>query len=115
MDLSKILTNKRFNEGGIDFETPEVAFDLDEKGFPTRITRKERLDTHRLIEEFMLLANKTVARQIQRMGSDKENIPFIYRIHEKPDKEKLQVAKKGDSEHSGVTLTDQTKKYRKVS
>jgi len=89
MEISKTLTNKRLNEGGIDFETPEVAFDLDERGFPTSITRKARLDTHRLIEEFMLLANKTVARHVQSLGSGKENVPFIYRNHEKPDKEKM--------------------------
>ncbi len=87
--LCKQLTDKRLNEGGIDFETPEVKFDLDESGFPVAIQRKERLDSNRMIEEFMLLANKTVARHI-KLISDKGNLlPFIYRIHENPDPEKM--------------------------
>ena len=55
MKLSKLLTNNRLNNGGIDFETPEVTFELDDKGFPISIKRKFRLDSHRLIEEFMLI------------------------------------------------------------
>jgi len=89
MKLSKILTKKRFKEGGIDFETPEVDILLDQQGFPVKIIRKERLDSHRLIEEFMLLANKTVATHIQKKIVREKKIPFIYRIHEKPDEEKM--------------------------
>ncbi len=89
MHLSKILLKKRFNEGGINFETPEVSFNLDQRGFPISIIKKERLDSHRLIEEFMLMANKTVAQHIQRTGLGKEKRHFIYRIHEKPDREKM--------------------------
>jgi ribonuclease R len=55
--LSKILLRKRLREGSIDFETPEVKFKLDEEGRPLEIVKKVRLDSHRLIEEFMLLAN----------------------------------------------------------
>ena len=89
MKLSNILTQKRFNEGGIDFETPEVAFELDERGIPITIKRKQRLGSHRLIEEFMLLANKTVATYIQNLAVENAKIPFIYRIHEKPDEDKM--------------------------
>ena len=89
MDLSKQLTRKRFHEGGIDFETPEVTFDLDDSGFPVEIHRKERLDSHRLIEEFMLLANKTVAKHIKKISDDQKLLPFVYRVHEKPDQDKM--------------------------
>ncbi len=89
MMLSKTLTQKRFDEGGIDFETPEIAFELNEQGFPTKIRRKQRLDSHRLIEEFMLLANQSVAAHIQNLGAEDAKIPFVYRIHEKPNEEKM--------------------------
>jgi len=89
MKFSKILTKKRFREGGIDFETPEVDILLDAKGLPVKIVRKERLDSHRLIEEFMLLANKTVASHIEKLISREKKPPFIYRIHQKPDEEKM--------------------------
>ena len=89
MRLSKSLTKKRFKEGGIDFETPEVDILLDQKGFPVKIKRKERLDSHRLIEEFMLLANKTVATHVEKMIVREKKPPFIYRIHQKPDEEKM--------------------------
>ena len=89
MALSKLLTKKRFAEGGVDFETPEISFRLDEQGFPAEIHRKERLDSHRLVEEFMLLANKTVAKHIHGSVDAAVKKPFIYRVHEKPDQEKM--------------------------
>jgi len=89
MTLSKQLTQKRFEEGGIDFETPEISFDLDQSGFPVGIHRKERLDSHRLIEEFMLLANKVVARHVKKISGEKRLLPFVYRVHEKPDQDKM--------------------------
>jgi ribonuclease R len=88
--LSKKITAKRFADGGIDFETPEVSFKLDAKGFPESIRRKERLDSHRMIEEFMLLANKTVAQHIKKISEKSHILPFIYRVHEKPDPEKTE-------------------------
>jgi ribonuclease R len=87
--LSTILTKKRLEEGSIDFETPEVSFKLDDKGFPLEIKCKERLASHRLIEEFMLLANKTIARHIGRISPPMGSLPFVYRVHEKPDPEKM--------------------------
>jgi ribonuclease R len=89
MKFSKMLTQHRFKEGGIDFETPEVDILLDSKGFPVKIIRKERLNSHRLIEEFMLLANKTVATHIEKQAVREKKPPFIYRIHQKPDEEKI--------------------------
>ena len=89
MHFSKILTKKRFKEGGIDFETPEINILLDTQGFPVKIVRKEMFDSNRLIEEFMLLANKTVATHIQNQDIREKKTPFIYRIHEKPDDEKM--------------------------
>ena len=89
MKFSKILRKNRFKEGGIDFETPEINILLDTQGFPVKILRKELFDSNRLIEEFMLLANKTVAAHIQKQTIREKKLPFIYRIHEKPDKEKI--------------------------
>ena len=86
--LSKILLKKRLREGSIDFETPEVKFKLDDYGNPVEILKKERLDSHRLIEEFMLLANRTVAKHIGRLAR-KNSLPFIYRVHDYPDPDKL--------------------------
>ncbi len=89
--LSKKLTEKRFRDGGIDFETPEVRFELDERGQPTNITPVKRLDSNRLVEEFMLAANQTVAKHIYNISPDKNRpLPFIYRVHEKPDEEKVE-------------------------
>jgi ribonuclease R len=91
MDFSKILTQQRFKGGGIDFETPEVDILLDSNGFPVKIIRKERLDSNRLIEEFMLLANKIVATHIEKQVVREKKPPFIYRIHQKPDEEKIKT------------------------
>ncbi len=87
--LSKILLKKRLREGSIDFETPEVKFRLDEDGKPIEIIKKVRLDSHRLIEEFMLLANQTVAKHIGKMSGKNRKYPFIYRVHDLPDPAKL--------------------------
>jgi len=89
-ELSKKLTSIRMKEGSIDFDTPEVKFILDEKGDIAEIKAKVRLDSMRLIEEFMLLANKCVTEYVTKL-SDKyqSNFPFVYRVHDLPDKEKL--------------------------
>jgi len=84
------LTRKRFETGGIDFETPEVRFILDKNGFPQEIIPKERHNSNRMIEEFMLAANQTVARHIRNISPQKNALlPFIYRVHEKPDETKM--------------------------
>lgn len=87
--LSKILLKKRLREGSIDFETPEVKFKLDEDGRPIEIIKKVRLDSHRLIEEFMLLANQTVAKHVGKMKGKNREYPFVYRVHDLPDPAKL--------------------------
>lgn len=88
-DFSQQLRQIRIQEGSIDFETPEVRFVLDEKGKPKEIIPVERLQSHELIEEFMLMANKTVARHIQKISKKGKTLPFIYRVHERPDREKI--------------------------
>ncbi len=88
-ELSKTLTKKRMREGSIDFETPEVKIRLGEDGKPVEIVRKARLASHRLVEEFMLLANRTVAQQIGLYRKEDTIRPFIYRIHDTPDSSKM--------------------------
>jgi ribonuclease R len=93
--LAHVLLDKRFREGSINFETPEPKFVLDENGKPIDVKLKERLFAHRLIEECMLMANRTVAKHVDnlRKQSNKETTkdlyPFLYRIHDQPDIEKL--------------------------
>jgi ribonuclease R len=84
--LAHKLKAKRFEQGAVSFETVEVKFKLDEFGKPLGIYQKVRKDSHKLIEEFMLLANKRVAEFVYQKS--KENT-MIYRVHEEPDLEKL--------------------------
>jgi ribonuclease R len=86
--LAKQMRKDRFRKGAIDFHTLEVKFELDEKGEPLGVFVKEQKDANKLIEEFMLLANKQVATFI---GSKQQKKPFVYRIHANPDPEKLQT------------------------
>ena len=86
--LAKQMRKDRFKKGAIDFHTLEVKFELDEKGEPLGVFIKEQKDANKLIEEFMLLANKRVATFI---GSKQKRLPFVYRIHANPDPEKLQT------------------------
>ena len=83
--LAKKLKDKRFKNGSISFERIEVKFYLDDKGKPTGVYFKEAKDSNHLIEEFMLLANKKVAAYIGKTLHK----PFVYRIHDEPDIEKL--------------------------
>jgi ribonuclease R len=88
--IAKSFYKKRMKEGSIDFESREVKFDYDEQGRITGIKVKERLDSMRMIEEFMLLANKCVTEFVTEQAKKfKEELPFIYRVHEEPDAEKL--------------------------
>lgn len=90
--LAKILLEKRFREGSVNFETPEPKFVLDDNGKPIDVIIKKRLFAHRLIEECMLLANKTVARHVDTLRKSKaakNDHPFLYRVHGEPDLEKL--------------------------
>ena len=88
-DLAKQFRQERFDNGAINFSSQEVRFTLDEKGKPIGIVVKESKDAHKLVEEFMLLANRTIAGYVSRIKSNKEPVPFPYRIHATPDDEKL--------------------------
>ena len=88
-ELAKKFREERFNNGAINFSSQEVRFKLDEDGKPLGIVIKESKDAHKLIEEFMLLANRTVAEYVSKIKSNKEPIPFPYRIHDTPSEEKL--------------------------
>ncbi len=88
--LAHILTKRRLRNGSLDFDTPEVKVILDDQGLPIDIRRKPRQDSNRLIEEYMLLANQTVAQHVQTLASKKKEIPpLIYRIHEQPSQTKM--------------------------
>ncbi len=87
--LAQTLRKKRMRTGSIDFFTPEIKFELDESGNPVRIQRKEIKQSNMLVEEFMLLANMVVASRIASPPKG-EIHPFVYRVHDLPDNEKLQ-------------------------
>lgn len=90
--LSKILSRERYAHGSIDFDTEEVKFKLDAAGKPIEVVRKVRLDSHRLIEEFMLLANRTVAKHIaEHFQTEELGYPSIYRVHDAPNPEKIKA------------------------
>jgi ribonuclease R len=88
-DLAQKFRRERFRKGAINFSSQEVRFQLDEKGKPIAVVVKESKDAHKLIEEFMLLANRSVAEYVSKIKVNKEPIPFPYRIHDTPDDEKL--------------------------
>lgn len=87
--LAQEFRKERFKNGAINFSSTEVKFQLDEKGKPIGIVIKESKEAHKLIEEFMLLANRTIAEYVSKVKINKEPIPFPYRIHDTPDDEKL--------------------------
>lgn len=88
-DLAQRFRRQRIKKGAINFSSVEVRFKLDEKGKPVGITIKESKESHQLIEEFMLLANRTVASHVSKIKIKKKPVPFPYRVHDTPDKEKL--------------------------
>ena len=88
-DLAQRMRKKRFNKGAINFSSTEVRFRLDEKGDPIGIVVKESKESHQLIEEFMLLANRYVAENISKIKLKGKQVPFPYRVHDDPDEEKL--------------------------
>jgi len=87
--LAKILRAERFASGAIAFDRVEVRFEIDDKGKPTSVYFKEQKDANKMIEEFMLLANKTVATHIGRPGKGQKAKTFVYRIHDVPNPDKL--------------------------
>jgi ribonuclease R len=83
--LAHILRKKRYKEGSISFESPEIRFQLNEEGEPVTLYVKERKDAHKLVEDFMLLANKHVAKFVGFPKEGQAKVPFVYRVHDLPD------------------------------
>lgn len=90
-DYAHKLRKERFKRGAVNFETTEVKFKLDEKGKPLAVIPKIRKDAHKLIEEFMLLANKRVATFVYEMKKGEQKNTFVYRTHDLPDPDKVQT------------------------
>ena len=112
--IAKALREKRFAAGAINFDRYEVKFEIDEKGKPISVYFKESKDANKLVEEFMLLANKTVAEKIGRVPKNKKPKVLPYRIHDLPDPEKLEnlsqfIARFGYKVRTSGTKTDISK------
>lgn len=88
-NLAQRFRKQRFKNGAINFSSQEVRFKLDEHKKPIGIIVKESKEAHQLIEEFMLLANRTVAADLAKIKIKNKSIPFPYRVHDNPDEEKL--------------------------
>jgi ribonuclease R len=88
-ELAYILRDRKFKNGAISFETTEVKFILDDRGKPTGVYVKERKDAHKLIEDFMLLANRKVAEFVSKKGKGKHKYTFVYRAHDSPKPDAL--------------------------
>ena len=91
MFLARKLRQKRYRQGAIAFEQPEVVFKLDESGKPLKVSTKERTETMLMIEDLMLLANQRVATHINKLsGGKNREKAFVYRVHDVPDREKIE-------------------------
>jgi ribonuclease R len=87
--LAQTMRKVRMKEGAINFSSQEVRFKLDELGKPIGIVIKESTASHQLIEEFMLLANRTVAEKVSKVKVSNKPLPFPYRVHDQPDEDRL--------------------------
>ncbi len=108
-NLAKLIRDRRFKDGAVNFETVEVKFKLDENGKPLEVVPKVRKDAHKMIEEFMLLANREVATFIfkKREGKQAEGSnTFVYRTHDNPDPERLDSFSKFASRFGHKVSTD---------
>jgi ribonuclease R len=85
-ELAQILTKRRFADGSLDFDLPEAKIVLNDDGEVIELGHRVRLESHRLIEEFMLAANRAVALEVFRLAQ-----PFLYRVHDRPDQEKAEA------------------------
>ena len=117
--LAKQLRNKRFKEGSIGFDRPEVRFEIDETGKPISTYVKVAKDANKLVEEFMLLANRSVAERIAVVPKGKKPKVLPYRVHDVPDPEKLEklqgfVAKFGYKVRTEGTKTEVSKSLNKL-
>ncbi|MDE5887875.1 MAG: ribonuclease R [Muribaculaceae bacterium] len=88
-NLAKQLRERRYEEGALEFDRAEVRFEIDKEGKPVSVYFKESKDANKLIEEFMLLANLTVAESIGKVSGGKKPKSFVYRVHDNPDPEKI--------------------------
>jgi len=88
-ELAQHFRKQRFKAGAINFSSTEVRFKLDEDGKPVGVVAKESKESHQLVEEFMLLANRTVAENVSKIKVNKKDIPFPYRVHDQPDEDRL--------------------------
>lgn len=112
--IAKALREKRFTSGAINFDRYEVKFEIDEKGKPIDVYFKISKDSNKLVEEFMLLANRTVAEKVGKVPKNKKAKVFPYRIHDLPDPEKLDnlaqfIARFGYKLRTNGTKTDVSK------
>lgn len=87
--IAKIYRKQRIKGGALLINSEEVRFKLDDKGEPVDVMIKVSKDAHQLIEEFMLLANKAVATYVGDVKKDEDRVPFVYRVHDAPDPEKI--------------------------
>lgn len=118
-ELAKLLRSKRLSAGAINFERVEVKFDIDETGKPIGVYFKESKDAHKLVEEFMLIANRTVAEHIGKVPKNRTPKVFPYRIHDIPEPEKLDqlnsfIAKFGYKIRTGGSKIEVSKSINKL-
>ncbi|MDH3323265.1 MAG: ribonuclease R, partial [Flavobacteriaceae bacterium] len=109
-ELAKIMRKRRMKQGAISFDKTEVKFKLDEEFNPTGVYIKESRDANKLIEEFMLLANKKVAEFIGKKRENNKEKTFVYRIHDEPNIDKL-TALQGIIAKFGYKINTDTKKH----
>ena len=107
--LAKMLRKERFSNGAVRFDREELHFDIDEKGHPVRCYFKVSKDANTLIEEFMLLANRTVAEKIGKVSKGKKAKTLPYRIHDNPDPQRLEALKEFVTKLGYKLKTDGTK------
>lgn len=117
--LAQILREKRMAAGSINFDRCEVKFEIDEKGKPLSVYFKVSKEANKLIEEFMLLANRTVAEHIGKVPKNKKPKVFPYRIHDLPDPDKLDnlsqfIARFGYKIRTGGSKTDVSKSINRL-
>ena len=107
--LAKKLRAARFKNGAVKFDSEELHFEVDEKGKPIRCFFKRSKDANKLIEEFMLLANRTVAESVGRVPKGKKSKTFPYRVHDNPDPQKMETLREFIVKFGYKVKTDGTK------
>ncbi len=107
--IAKQLRGERFHKGSIGFDRPEIRFEIDEKGTPISTYVKVAKDANKLVEEFMLLANRSVAEHVGRVPKGKKAKVLPYRVHDVPDQEKLEKLAAFASKFGHKLLTEGSK------